>query len=96
MSKTKEQQRGERERKAQLAQWQFQERYFWNAYYGQLSGAVIEETSVALDGGHYGTGQLIPRFVVKLRNGKRYQIELLSDEEGNGAGFIDGLPRPKE
>ena len=56
---------------------------FYEAYYRQLEGKTIKQAG--LDDGGY------PYFI--LSDGT--QCSLLSDEEGNGPGHLDGLPRPK-
>jgi hypothetical protein len=63
----------------------------WNAgYYSALNGATIV--------GFVGTttddfgGRGFPQFLVKLANGQKAVIEISQDPEGNGGGFIFGLP----
>lgn len=62
-------------------------------YYGQLIGATIhrvvlltpdedDDLSLCLD-------RYTPVLLLKTRDGRELQVELLSDEEGNGAGFAD-------
>jgi hypothetical protein len=62
----------------------------WNAgYYAQLEGATIlkflgTEPEFASRG--------FPRFSAKLKNGEVVELVLSQDEEGNGGGFMFGLP----
>ncbi len=64
---------------------------FWQEYYGQLKGAVVLDVGI-VEEDNYGMEEHWPCFIVKLMNGKTIQIELSSDEEGNGPGFLFGLP----
>lgn len=36
-----------------------------------------------------------PRLTVRLRNGTKLTLEVSRDEEGNGPGFLFGLPIPE-
>ena len=63
----------------------------WNqGYYSQLEGATIlkfigtVEEETCLSG--------FPQFLVRLASGEEITIELSQDEEGNGGGFLFGLP----
>lgn len=55
-------------------------------YMAALVGGTIEKTGVTPDG--------FPFFVVREKTGKRLTIEVSQDEEGNGPGFLFGLPSP--
>jgi hypothetical protein len=59
---------------------------FWNKYYKQLEGMHIDEAGVLEDG--------YPFFVAITASGTRYRCEVSRDEEGNGPGFLFGLPAP--
>jgi hypothetical protein len=61
---------------------------FWKNYYSQLEGAVILRFEGLADGE-------FPAFTVKLKDGKFAVMEISQDPEGNGGGFIFGLPTPK-
>ena len=66
-----------------------EEREFYTNYYTTLVGGQIADFTLTL-----GEGELWPTFTVKV--GKNtYTIEVSQDEEGNGAGFLFGLPTPK-
>lgn len=67
---------------------------FWSDYYEQLLGAVIIQTKV-FEVDDYGCPEFFPSFLVKLRTGKTVQLDLLMDPEGNGPGFLEGLPNVK-
>lgn len=62
-----------------------EEQRFLAAYYAVLKGAVI----VDVDG-----GAEFPRLVVKTTQGEELIVEVSRDEEGNGPGFLFGLPVP--
>jgi len=67
---------------------------FWQNYYGSLEGATIlkfngftkDEDDIMSD---------FPSFKVKFKDGSISDIEISQDEEGNGGGFIFGLPTPQ-
>jgi hypothetical protein len=67
-----------------------QEEKFYTDYYSQLIGGKITGFHLTL-----GEGELWPTFTVKVGK-KTYTIELSQDEEGNGPGFLFGLPTPKK
>jgi hypothetical protein len=63
----------------------------WNeGYYTQLNGAKILGFIGTINDGDGGDG--FPRFMVKLASGENIFIEISQDPEGNGGGFIFGLP----
>jgi hypothetical protein len=39
-------------------------------------------------------GKPFPVFLVKFADGSNGEIEISQDEEGNGGGFVFGLPSP--
>lgn len=65
---------------------------FWTMYYSSLEGAKIIKF-VEMREGEYGEGEF-PVFLVKFADGSIDEIEISRDEEGNGGGFIFGLPVP--
>jgi hypothetical protein len=67
---------------------------FWTLYYGELEGATILNF-VEMRKDEFG-GSHFPVFLVKFSNGSIGEIEISQDEEGNGGGFIFGLPFPSE
>jgi hypothetical protein len=67
---------------------------FWNDYYKQLLGAVIKDVKV-FENDDMGYKEYFPCFLVKLMNGQTVQVDLLMDPEGNGPGFLEGLPSVK-
>jgi hypothetical protein len=66
---------------------------FWTKYYSALEGATILKYEPMLD--EYDNEIEYPSFVVKFADGTIDHIEISMDEEGNGPGFIFGLPVPK-
>lgn len=60
---------------------------FADTYYGQLKDATILSAR-----GKEHDGQLWPTFTVRLPNGAQCVIEVSRDTEGNGPGFLFGLP----
>lgn len=62
---------------------------FYKRYYSQLIGAEIVGFKLVPD--KYDEWNAWPTFTVR-RDGKTFDIEISRDEEGNGAGFIFGLP----
>jgi len=67
---------------------------FWQDYYGSLDGATI----IKFNGFSYDDEDEcmsdFPTFDVRLKDGSLLVIEVSQDEEGNGGGFIFGLPLP--
>ncbi len=63
----------------------------WNAgYYSALEGATIVKF-LGTDVDEFG-GRGFPMFQVKLDNGEMVELVVSQDEEGNGGGFLFGLP----
>ena len=63
----------------------------WNAgYYSALNGATIIKF-IGTDGDEFG-GKGFPMFLAKLSNGETVELVLSQDPEGNGGGFMFGLP----
>jgi hypothetical protein len=62
----------------------------WNeGYYSALNGAKIIRF-IGTVSEEFGTG--FPQFLVKLSTGKIIEMEVSKDPEGNGGGFLFGLP----
>lgn len=64
----------------------------YDKYYAQLDGATIKYYA----GEYYDElcDSKFPQFRVTLADGKDILLEVSSDTEGNGGGFLFGLPRP--
>ena len=63
-------------------------------YYEQLLGAKVIQVHVHKDESddeHYSGW---PTFLVEMPDGNHMTLEVSQDEEGNGPGFIFGLPTP--
>jgi hypothetical protein len=70
------------------------ERAYYERYYAPLAGATIESVAVSdEDMGGYSEPWL--KMKVKLSDGSTTEIEVSQDEEGNGPGFLFGLPIPE-
>jgi len=72
---------------------------FYEKYYGALVGATI--TKVELEPDEEFPRDFWLKMTVKTPSDGRYQgeefaIEVSRDEEGNGPGFLFGLPHPNE
>ena len=67
------------------------ERKFYEDYYGSLVGATITQVTISDDDDE---GNSWPMFDVTLKDGTKVELELSQDEEGNGPGFMFGLPSP--
>jgi len=59
---------------------------FYEDYYKPLNGAKILKTFVIEEDGHYWLNMEVQI------GAQTFQLEVTSDEEGNGAGFIHGVP----
>ena len=66
---------------------------FWDKYYRQLEGAtVVQFVGVIPDEDEPYIA--FPTLVVRLKDGSICELEISQDPEGNGGGFIFGLPSP--
>lgn len=65
---------------------------WYRTYFGQLIGGKIVEFRMEKD--EYEEGVWWPVFIVQMKDGHLREIALSQDEEGNGPGWIDGLPLP--
>tara|TARA_B100000949_G_C14184729_1_gene409087 strand:- start:402 stop:650 length:249 start_codon:yes stop_codon:yes gene_type:complete len=68
------------------------EQTFYKNYYGTLTGATITKATMSPTDDE---GYSWPTFNVTLKDGTKLELELSKDEEGNGPGFMFGLPTPK-
>lgn len=68
-----------------------QQAEWYSRHYGQLAGATIIQTIIEID---EEFGDLWPVFKIKLADGRELEIQIQADPEGNGPGFISGLPMP--
>ena len=64
---------------------------FYKDYYGSLVGATVTKVTISDDDDE---GNSWPIFAVTLKDGTKVELELSQDEEGNGPGFMFGLPDP--
>ena len=64
------------------------ERKYLDKYYRPLEGATIRRVSVYRENGEVWT-----TFSATLDGGGIVFLDLVSDEEGNGPGYLLGLPR---
>lgn len=58
---------------------------FYKEYYEPLLGGVIESVN---------GGAEFPTFTVRTTDGRLFKLEVSADAEGNGPGFLFGLPTP--
>lgn len=66
---------------------------FYRRYYRQLVGSTIIEFVGVNGGDSFNEG--FPCFKVRFKDGTYGLIEISRDPEGNGGGFLFGLPFPK-
>jgi len=70
---------------------------FHRLYYAALKGATITAAGVELGEDEHGTGNdCWPTITATLANGDKVKLEVSQDEEGNGPGFLFGLPMPTQ
>lgn len=65
---------------------------YFQRYYAQLEGARIVKF-LGMRDDDFG-GESFPAFQVIDSAGESWEIEISRDPEGNGGGFIFGLPLP--
>ena len=66
-------------------------------YLAPLAGATIRYVTVEVDDQVMGMGtELWPTLYVTTAAGEQLELTVSQDEEGNGPGFIFGLPFPQE
>ena len=65
-------------------------------YYGQLRGWKVSSVSVKVED-DFGWPQCWPKLTMTHPDhpGVKLEIEVSQDEEGNGPGFLFGLPLPE-
>lgn len=61
-------------------------------YYGSLVGAKCVGVEAETDNSEYGFGDCWPKLIFEHPKGGRFTVEVSRDEEGNGPGFLFGLP----
>ena len=66
---------------------------FFEKYYSQLDGAKIIRYNGMIEDEFISV--TFPQFEVELADGTKIQLEVARDEEGNGGGFLFGLPYPE-
>ena len=66
---------------------------YYEKYYSQLDGAKIIRFNGMIEDEFLGMA--FPQFEVELADGDKIQLEVSRDEEGNGGGFLFGLPIPQ-
>jgi hypothetical protein len=66
------------------------EKKFYNSYYGFMKNCNIVDAGVREE-----YGELWPFISIVDKNGHLYQLEISQDPEGNGPGFVFGLPSVK-
>ena len=62
-------------------------------YLAPLEGATVERVEVKRED-EFGYVELWPVLHVRTAKGEALELELSQDEEGNGPGFLFGLPHP--
>lgn len=67
------------------------EKEFYQKYYGVLEGAKITKVIVKEEN-DFGMSECWPTFHVMLKDNTMLELEISQDPEGNGPGFIFGLP----
>lgn len=65
---------------------------FLERYLKPLVGATVESVGANDDEDGY---EPWPTITVRAADGRRYELEISRDEEGNGPGFVFGLPMPE-
>ena len=65
---------------------------FYQKYYNGLIGYTITSVNIEQD----EDGTLWPKFIAKRKGHPDLELVLSRDEEGNGAGFMFGLPIPEK
>lgn len=67
-----------------------QHRSWLQDYYAQLKGARVQGVEL-----EQYEGKLYPVLEMVLEDSTVVTVEVSRDEEGNGPGFLHGLPRPR-
>ena len=66
-------------------QYEARAKKYYEGYYEQLEGVKIVKY-LGMDENDWGMG--FPKFLVQYPNGETHEIQVSSDEEGNGGGFL--------
>lgn len=72
-----------------------QEKAWLTKYLAPLKGATITAVKVKAER-EDGWVDHWPTLTVRTASGETYELEVSQDEEGNGPGFIFGLPTPEQ
>ena len=67
---------------------------FWDRYYRQLEGATIAKF-VGVIPDENESWIAFPTLIVRLKDGTVCELQISQDPEGNGGGFLFGLPMPE-
>lgn len=68
-----------------------QEQRWAEGYYGALVGLTVRKVEVVVND-DIGYPELWPTITMVADDGEEFVIEVSRDPEGNGAGFLFGLP----
>lgn len=69
---------------------------FYTSYFGTLEGATISNVRMVKEEGDFADEDYWPTFTVTAKDGTVYEdVAISQDEEGNGPGFLFGLPKPE-
>lgn len=68
------------------------EKEWWNKYLTPMIGGEVIETGVRTERIGRACDTHWPYFKVKAKNGEVFKVEVSRDGEGNGPGFLFGLP----
>lgn len=77
-----------------LSEYEKKQYQFWTKYYGALNGCVVELVQIHVEDA-FGSNEFWPKLYLKAKDGSKYIVEVSRDEEGNGPGFLFGLPNVK-
>lgn len=67
---------------------------FYETYFGILDGATI--SNVRMEKDEFDADEWWPTFDATLKDGTKLEgLAISQDEEGNGSGFLFGLPHPE-
>ena len=75
----------------ELNKFEKQEKEYYNKYYGQLVGSTITAANVTAED-DFGRVIFWPTIHIVTPDGQKLVIEVSQDPEGNGPGFLFGLP----
>lgn len=66
---------------------------WWGKYLAPLVGATITDAVGKAQDDGFGE-EVWPTLTVRTKDGEEFDLEVSQDEEGNGPGFLFGLPTP--